>query len=116
MNKYIDALERIASIDLDKVLEYLDYEKASEISCYGMNDYPCIEMSGDIATLLNLVEKATPKKPKIEKHPYSIDYESSLVDKYFCPNCNQFLREVAGYHLNKNYCDKCGQALDWSEE
>lgn len=67
-----------------------------------------------LSTLEKLVEKATPKKPKIEKHPYSIDYESSLADKYFCPNCNQFLREVAGYHLNKNYCPYCGQALDWS--
>ena len=98
MNKYQEALDHILYCDRDKPHSY--------ISDAYRNDF---------STLQKLIDKATPKKPKIEKHPYSIDYESSLVDKYFCPNCNQFLREVAGYHFNKNYCDKCGQAISWSE-
>ena len=62
--------------------------------------------------LQELVEKATPKKPKIrafnEAEPwYCADY---LVEREACPLCGRKL-------LDKDpYCYICGQAIDWSEE
>lgn len=57
MNEYQSALDRLSNIDLDRVLEVVnyDYETASLISDYGMSDYPNLEMSGDLLTLQNLI-------------------------------------------------------------
>ena len=56
MNKYQNALDRLSNIDLDRVLEVVnyDYETAALISDYGLSDYPNLEMSGDLKTLQNL--------------------------------------------------------------
>ena len=42
MNKYQNALDRLSNIDLDRVLEVVnyDYETAALISDYGLSDYP----------------------------------------------------------------------------
>lgn len=50
----------------------------------------------EMLLLLELVERATPKK---------------VIDK-ICPICGQYLIE---YEAKVDYCDDCGQALDWSE-
>lgn len=57
---YQGALDRISSIDLDRVLEtiYYDYEAAELISDYGISSYPNLEMSGDIKTLQNLIDSS----------------------------------------------------------
>lgn len=57
MNKYQGALDRLSNIDLDRVLEVVnyDYETAALISDYGLSDYPNLEMSGDLLTLQNLI-------------------------------------------------------------
>lgn len=57
MNKYQNALDRLSNIDLDRVLEVVnyDYETAALISDYGLSDYPNLEMSGDLKTLQNLI-------------------------------------------------------------
>lgn len=48
-----------------------------------------------------LVEKATPKKPKESDHaPYHT----------FCGSCGGLVFD------SHNYCSKCGQALDWSND
>ena len=64
---------------------------------------PSNSMSMDIAIelLQELVDKATPKKPK----------EFNNLNNYFtslCPNCNADDLD--------NYCKKCGQAIDWSDD
>ena len=56
------------------------------------------------------LEKQIPKKPYEE----TIATEDGYLAKkrsffYWCPNCFYHLNE------NQNYCDDCGQALDWSE-
>lgn len=106
MNKYMEALNNISSIDLDMVLNELGYEKAEEISVYGMNDYPNLEMTGDIETLLELVEKATPKEPTIKIH----DVHGNRYEDVYCPCCGRYL----GIYNNEKekYCYECGQALD----
>ena len=49
---------------------------------------------------INALEKQIPKKPKTNDN-YII---------YICPCCNNFIK------LCKNYCEYCGQKLDWSDE
>lgn len=51
-----------------------------------------------LSTLQELVDKATPKKPKYELN------EHCHIDE-LCPVCN---RTVASYD---NYCGKCGQRI-----
>lgn len=65
---YIDscvaALERLRTINLDIVLDELGYEKAESVSCYGIHDYPTLEMSGDLdlfEELINLYFKDRPE-------------------------------------------------------
>lgn len=34
-----------------------------------------------------------------------------------CPNCKALIRKVfSTYEYKPNYCDNCGQALEWSDE
>lgn len=62
----------------------------------------------NLEVLEELVDRATPKKPKI------------TVRNGFCPNCNY----AFGFERTKeamlrpywlSFCPCCGQALDWSE-
>lgn len=132
MNKYQNALERLSKIDLNMVLDELGYERAQIISDYGMNDYPNIEMYGDISVLKELVEKETPKK--VYKKYYSTKYGNNGRMKRVdirCPCCasgftngtrtsigvlasreKDFIETIN----NQNYCWNCSQKLDWSDE
>lgn len=111
MNKYRQSLDNISSINLDRVLEKLGYEEADRISVYGMCDYPNIEMTGDIANLLELVNKATPNKPHLQGDGYDLS-GNIVLDTWVCPNCEEHYE--VGYD-DYDYCPKCGQALDLSE-
>lgn len=55
-----------------------------------------------LVTLKKLVEKATPKKPRLN-NKYN---EQGL---YLCPNCSNDLE------YDFDYCPKCGQAIKWEE-
>jgi hypothetical protein len=66
-------------------------------------------------SLISALEKQIPKKP-IPNNVKSIlirmgnyDWHKEITE-YECPNCNENTSKIY------NYCDKCGQALDWSEE
>lgn len=53
---------------------------------------------------IKALEKQTPKKPVVND-----DLQIA------CPNCSTTL--IYCLHTSKiDYCDKCGQRLDWSEE
>ena len=59
-----------------------------------MSDYKdALEMA------VNALEKQIPQKPKTDDR-YVI---------YICPCCNNLIK------LCKNYCEYCGQKLDWSD-
>lgn len=49
------------------------------------------------------LEKQIPKKANI-----SIKGTTGWNTKCYCPNCHAFISRG-------KYCDKCGQALDWSD-
>ena len=55
--------------------------------------------------IIETLEKQIPKKPVFESEqtsPFGVD------DVPYCPSCRCDLPEVS-------YCEKCGQALDWSD-
>ena len=55
--------------------------------------------------IIDALEKQIPKKPIFESEqtsPFGVD------DVPYCPSCRCDLPEVS-------YCEKCGQALDWSD-
>lgn len=62
-------------------------------------------------TAINALEKQIPKKPG--------EKESTEKTRYLCPNCeyNPITIYADGYRLGNKpkYCEKCGQAIDWSE-
>lgn len=56
---------------------------------------------------VNALEKQIPKKP----------IRDSLDKAYLCPVCNSSFTYWRGYEViesKPNYCDTCGQAIDWS--
>ena len=65
-----------------------------------------------------LFVRATPMKPTYEEHDYmtydngdNIDNQPSMtIQVYKCPSCKQ----TVGSQFN--YCDNCGQCLDWSDK
>lgn len=63
------------------------------------------------------LERQIPKKPK--KQPY-MQKEFDSGTEYLCPNCELLvggysddLEDWCGQH---DYCEDCGQKLDWEEE
>ena len=53
---------------------------------------------------IEALEKQIPKKP-------STDGTYTVEDIMQCPSCNGFVL----YHKGISYCEKCGQAIDWTE-
>ena len=96
MNKYREALLDIRYI-------YTQSQKYKKLQKYNA--------MRQLDTLQELVDKATPKKPKIRVFNDAEVWECAerLVEKEVCPLCNHKL-------LDKDpYCRFCGQAIDWSK-
>ena len=92
MNKYQDSLDNFV-----KALSLFT-------NCKCMHEWK--------SDLQEMVDKSTPKKPKIrafnEAEPW--DCADYLVEREACPLCGRKL-------LDKDpYCYICGQAIDWSNE
>lgn len=83
------------------------YEKSlNNLESKNYNDIQWFqEYYDDLDTLRELVEKATPIKPT---HVHS--------DIYSCPECAVAFRLPKNRFVHYQYCDVCGQKLDWSEE
>ena len=61
-------------------------------------NYP-LDYSIAFETAIEALEKQIPKK----------------VTKSVCPSCNRIFLFRHGEKRKGDYCDNCGQALDWSE-
>ena len=71
-------------------------------------DYRAI---GTVSEFRELKEKATAKKPipiDYEKYTEVVKNAKLLRGAYWCPNCNHVVK-------SGDYCNDCGQKLDWSE-
>ena len=76
---------------------------------------------------ISAIEKQIPKKVKKEKSISVIPEfkpNGTILGKdvdtttYYCPLCDGVLSIeyiVDRYHLEENFCSRCGQALDWGE-
>ena len=99
MKKYQEALNRILDDDYDFPHDFYGEDKATT-------------KERDTDIMQELVDKATLKKPNIWGDGYD-DKGQLIYDMYDCPNCDKT------YELDYekyDYCPKCGQAIDWSDE
>lgn len=88
-------------IDPDNIAEYIKFEDN------------LVQRGYDLKRLLEMMEKQTAKKVT------SFDYHNGTVN-YGCPVCKRKIiskidGEWCGGAFNE-YCDRCGQRLDWSEK
>lgn len=66
----------------------------------------------DFEKLKEALERQTPKK---------VTHEATLYKRCTCPNCKNVVDEIEKWRertvrITPDYCDICGQRLDWSEE
>ena len=112
-NEAIEGLE--TSIDLAKMCTQ-NYERKREIQGYKMAIKALEEVQqyrqiGTVEECREAVEKQNSKNPDYEGDGYS---NGQLVyDTWICPCC--------GHHYevdydDYDYCPKCGQHIDWSDE
>ena len=87
----MDAKEAIEYAKKAKVLHIERYGDGKKISFY--------------STIIEALEKQVPKKPK---HIANDGFR-------YCPNCGE-CAETMGYDaIQFNFCDKCGQRLNWDK-
>ena len=76
----------------------------------GAGDYVDVEA---LKVAVVALEKQIPKKPIKLKANEDIKIGAGTwkagTTVYKCPRCDSFISR------SSNYCDKCGQALDWSD-
>lgn len=101
MNKYQEALNFLC----DHAMEYIADFDWEENDCGEYYPLDKDVLNANKSVLQELVDKATPKKPK----GISISYEGKLGN---CPFCNRLVRLKDS---KPNVC-LCGQALDWSND
>ena len=65
----------------------------------------------DIYLIKAIVKKEIPKKPFFESDGYADGYP--VYDTWICPRCGHNYETECDHY---DYCPKCGQRLDWSEE
>lgn len=109
-SKYQEALDRVKEIYI-----YLCDEFNLKKSAVKMND--------DIEVLQELVDKATPRIPSLNKI-WEDEDTKTIYDEYgrinellcVCPNCGE--SAIYDFEYNKRFkcCSHCGQRIDWSDE
>lgn len=80
-------------------------------------------MERDIDTLQELVDKATPRIPSLNK-TWEDEDTKTIYDEYgrinellcVCPNCGESAIYDFEYNKRFKYCSNCGQRIDWSVE
>ena len=79
----------------------MTYEQTREqfLLAWNSNAYLNMCESDDMHNAIVALEKQIPKK----------------VTKSVCPSCNRIFLFRHGEKRKGDYCDNCGQALDWSE-
>lgn len=92
-----EAIEALKLINLKRVHPFYSWEEMLEVR--------------NIA--IESLEKQIPKKPYKTKEPIS-----QKQNDYYCSVCKRYLgddMELKHACLQPEYCQHCGQALDWSD-
>ena len=83
----------------------MTYEEAlkmlTELKPIPIDGFKIIAEAYDLA--IKALEKQEPKKPR--------ETRCALM----CANCGHKITEIGCKKLNRLYCKKCGQAIDWGE-
>lgn len=87
--KESEAIEKLKNMRL-----YMQIEDENNDCKFTEDDYKANEMA------IQTLEKQIPQKPKTDDR----------YVMYICPCCNNFIK------LCKNYCENCGQKLDWEDD
>lgn len=87
------------------------------------NDEFCKKYDKNFALIKELVDKATPKIPSLNK-TWEDEDTKTIYDEYgrinellcVCPNCGE--SAIYDFEYNKRFkcCSHCGQRIDWSDE
>lgn len=78
---------------------------------YSHNTKLVLDVSNDdIGLIIEGVEKQIAKKVINKRDSYDDDDGWEYTEAN-CPNCESYLRDWE----NAEYCDSCGQKIDWSE-
>ena len=87
------------------------------------NDEFCKKYDKNFALIKELVDKATPKRPILNKI-WEDEDTKTIYDEYgrinellcVCPNCGE--SAIYDFEYNKRFkcCSHCGQRIDWSDE
>ena len=70
----------------------------------GQKDLYDAEFESALALAIEALEKQIPKKPR--------ETRCALM----CASCGHKITEKGCKKLNRSYCKKCGQAIDWSDD
>lgn len=108
-NECKQSLRNLENINLDIVLDELGYEKAEEISIYGINDYPTLEKQGDIKVLRELIKEHFSNPPlewkEIKVNDVIFDKELKetikIKDKFIFDDIKNITFEIFG--SNRTY-------------
>lgn len=71
-----------------------------KLACFTLREVQQYRAIGTPEECRAAVEKQIPKKPKTDDR----------YVMYICPWCNDFVK------VSHNYCQNCGQKLDWGDE
>ena len=80
---------------MQSVLTYC-IEECGKMDAYKCENKECVE-----AVVIKALKKQIPKKPR--------ETRCALM----CPSCGHKITEKCCKKLNRFYCKKCGQAIDW---
>lgn len=83
-------------------------EAIEKISCTPLmrSEYEHGELKEALSMAIEALEKQIPKEPKlIETYPNNL---------HLCPSCGSTF--ITRYDGAMNYCNNCGQAIDWRPE
>lgn len=100
MNKYKHAWKRIESLDIWSIPPNTPSSNWGEYIKCGDDIEASYQISEDLELIKELVDKATPMKPR--------KYTTNGFDEFECDNC--------GDYIKGSYCSDCGQKIDWSGE
>lgn len=87
------------------------------------NDEFCKKYDKNFALIKELVDKATPKRPILNKI-WEDEDTKNIYDEYgrinetlcVCPNCGE--SDIYDFEYNTRFkcCSNCGQVIDWNDE
>lgn len=102
-----EAIDELESIKAETEYKNDEYRKA-----YKMENTIYEIRIDALEKAIEALEKQIPKKPDLVGEGY--DDEGQLVyDTWVCPSCDT---SYECYYDDYDFCPKCGQKIDWSEE